>query len=439
MPDKQTFFTTIEELAKRGAGGLMNQTVPRCHLHYNSPGASGFGVKRTGLLLPEALMLMVAPGCCGRHGTITGNEIGFADRMFYMHMDERDLVTGRHLSRIAQAAVEICNYVKPYPKALMICTSCIDALLGTDLERICRKAEEECGIPVVPAYMDPITREGKKPPMASIQQSLYYCLKPSDIKDSTAVNLLGNFVPLDADCELASLLKQTGIFRINQISACRTFEEYLEMNRARMNLVLTSLAVPAAEDLKKKLSIPYHRLEHLYDIDSIKEQYAFLSDALKSKINDEYYYAEALKACEAFSARHKGMKFAVGQTVNGNPFEISAALIKYGMQVPYIFAHIIREEDRPYIKLLNGLSPETKVFSSVYPAMIKYANEMTGADITLGLDAGYYFSDAVSVGWSTERQPFGYNGLISLFRQIENDICNPKKHKEQIHGSYLVI
>ncbi len=434
----EPLFTTIEELAKRSPGGLMNQTIPRCHLHYNSPGASGFGVKRTGLLLPEALMLMVAPGCCGRHGTVTGSEIGFSERMCYMHMDERDLVTGRHLARIAQAAKEICNYVKPHPKALMICTSCIDALLGTDLERVCKKAEYECGIPVVPAYMDPITREGKKPPMASIQQSLYYCLKPADHRNDT-VNLLGNFVPLDLDCELPDILRQTGVSRMNQISACRTFEEYLEMSQAGMNLVLTSLAQPAANDLYNRLAIPYHRIEHLYDIDGIRKQYNLLADVLKSEIEDEPYYTEAKKAVEAFSAIHSGMKFAVGQTVNGNQFEISAALIKYGMKVPFIFTHMINEEDWPNIRLLNELSPQTRVYSSVYPAMLNFNNAMTGADVALGLDAGYYFSDAVSVGWNTERQPFGYRGLISMLRQIEHDLLNPRSHKEQLHGSYLVI
>ncbi|MCE5202543.1 MAG: nitrogenase component 1 [Synergistaceae bacterium] len=432
------FFATIKELAVRRQGGLMNQTVPRCHLHYNSPGASGFGVKRTGLLLPEAMMLMVAPGCCGRHGTIAGNETGFADRICYMHMDERDLVTGRHLARISQAAKEICDSTKPRPKVLMICTSCIDALLGTDLERVCRKAEQTCGIPVVPAYMDPITREGKKPPMASIQQSLYYCLKHSEQRSDT-VNLLGNFVPLDDDCELRLLLSQAGIQRMNQISACRTFEEYMEMGQASLDLVLTSLAIPAAEDLKKKLGIPYHRLEHLYDINAIREQYSLLAETLEFKLNDTQYYDEARHATEIFSKQHRGMKFAVGQTVNGNPFEISAALIKYGMEVPFIFTHMINEEDRRYIRMLKVSSPETRVYSSVYPAMLNYSNAMSGADVAIGLDAGYYFPDAVCLSWNTERQPFGYRGLISLLRQIEDSIANPKSHREQMHGSYLVI
>lgn len=436
--DENPFFTTIAELAERKSGGIMNQTIPRCHLHYNSPGASGFGVKRTGSLLPEAIMLMVSPACCGRHGAIAGKVAGFADRMCYMHMDDVDVVTGRYLARIKDAAEDICRSVKPRPKALMICTSCVDTLLGTDLESICREIERSCCIPVVPARMDPITRDGKKPPMASIQQSLYYCLKRSDTRED-AVNLLGNFVPIDDDCELADILKQAGIYHINQISACKTFEEYMKMGEARMNLVLTPLALAAAEDLKQRLGIPFHRVEHCYEISSIKLQYQLLSEALDFDCNDSEYHDEALETMKLFASRHKGMRFAVGQTINGNPFELSSMLIRHEMRVPFIFCHMINDEDRRYIGELKELSPQTRVYSSVYPGMLNCSGVMTGADVALGLDAGYYFADALCISWNEERYAFGYRGLISLLGQIEAGILNPKSHREQMHGSYLVI
>ena len=37
----------------------------------------------------------------------------------------------------------------------------VDALLGTDMERVCRKAEEAAGLPVKPCYMYALTREGR--------------------------------------------------------------------------------------------------------------------------------------------------------------------------------------------------------------------------------------------------------------------------------------
>ena len=36
-------------------------------LAFNSPGAEGFGVKRAGLAIPDSVMLIVSPGCCGRN------------------------------------------------------------------------------------------------------------------------------------------------------------------------------------------------------------------------------------------------------------------------------------------------------------------------------------------------------------------------------------
>lgn len=58
----------------------------------------------------------------------------------------------------------------------MICITCVDALLGTDMERVCRKAEEKVDIPVRPCYMYALTREGRKPPMVHVRQSLYSSL-----------------------------------------------------------------------------------------------------------------------------------------------------------------------------------------------------------------------------------------------------------------------
>lgn len=436
--NKEPLFATVSELAHRKSGGLANQTIPHCHLHYNSPGAAGFGVKRTGLLLPEAVMLLVAPSCCGRHATVAGREAGFDERMYYLRMDERDLVTGRYLGRIAEAALEVCNTAQPRPKALLICTTCVDALLGTDLERICRQAETLCGIPVVPCYMDPITREGKKPPMVSVQQSLYHCLKPLE-KQANAINLLGNFVPLNDDCELQELLRQAGVETINQISACRTFEEYLEMGGARLNLVIKPQAQAAAVDLQNRLGIPYHRLAHLYDLDGIKEQYRLLFSTLAATLNDTAYYEEAAASIERFRTLHGGLRFAVGQTINGNAFELSLALIKYGFSVPVIFTHIIAEEDRTYIERLLAVSPDTRIYSSVHPSMLNFDRNMTEVDVAIGLDAGYYFLQAVSVAWNMEQQPFGYRGLASLFKQIDFALKHPQSCLEQLHGSYLVI
>ena len=54
------------------------------------------------------------------------------------------------------------NSLDKKPSVVMVCITCVDALLGTDMERVCRKAEEKAGLPVRPCYMYALTREGTK-------------------------------------------------------------------------------------------------------------------------------------------------------------------------------------------------------------------------------------------------------------------------------------
>ena len=181
---KEAYFATAEELARGGLEAIPPQMISGKHLIYsspatlafNSPGAEGFGVKRAGLAVPDSIMLIVAPGCCGRNTSLISSMPEYNDRFFYLMMDETDIVTGRHLKKVPQAVEEIYDCLETKPSAVMICLTCVDALLGTDMERICKKAQKSVGIPVLPCYMYALTREGRKPPMVHVRQSIYSLL-----------------------------------------------------------------------------------------------------------------------------------------------------------------------------------------------------------------------------------------------------------------------
>ena len=111
-------------------------------------------------------MLIVSPGCCGRNTAEITKIKGYEERFFYLEISETDLVTGRHLKVIPQAVAEIVESCRVQPSLVIICITCVDALLGTDMERVARKAETLVQIPVRPCYMYALTREGRRPPMA---------------------------------------------------------------------------------------------------------------------------------------------------------------------------------------------------------------------------------------------------------------------------------
>ncbi len=130
---------------------------------------------------------------------------GYGDRFFYLLQDDTDIVTGRHLNRISRVVKEVVDSLETRPTAVMICITCVDALLGTDMERVCRKATEYAGVPVLPCYMYALTREGRIPPMTSVRKTVYELLEKRERKQR-AVNLLGEFASFDDGCELYQIL-----------------------------------------------------------------------------------------------------------------------------------------------------------------------------------------------------------------------------------------
>ena len=434
---KIAYFCTAEELEQRGKDNLPKQFQSGEHLIYsspatlafNSPGAEGFGVKRAGLAVPGSIMLIVAPGCCGRNTSMISSMKEYNNRFFYLCMDETDIVTGRHLKKIPKAVASICESLEKKPSVVMICITCVDALLGTDMERVCRKAEEKAGLPVRPCYMYALTREGRKPPMVHVRQSLYSLLEPGH-KKGNVVNLLGYFSPLVDDCELYTLLQEAGVKTIHEISRCEDFEEYKKMSEATTNLVLPPVARCAAEDLHVRLKIPFIELRRLYQMDKIGSQYQAFGAALGIEFHAEEQKKQAQEAIESFRKVCPDPVFAVGECANADPFELSLALVKYGFKVAEIYG-TITGENFIYIRQLKKLSPQTKIFSNMEPTMLYYDPTESGVTLTIGKDACYYHPNTKGIHWNGERQPFGYAGVRRLFEALELAVT------EQAEGNVL--
>lgn len=423
--EKKPYSITISQLVELGREHIPAELISSTHLIYNSPaalafnspGAQGFGVKRAGLAIPGSVMLLVGPGCCGRNTTILSEMGGYSDRFFFYIMDETDIVTGRHLRNIPQAVEEIVASLPAAPSVVMICMTCADALLGTDMERVCRKAEAKVGLSVVPCYMYALTREGRKPPMVDVRRAVYSLLKKQKRQKRT-VNLLGYFAPLQYDCELYDVLRQLGITTINELSHCQTFEEYQGMAQANFNVILNPEARLAAQHMEKNLGIPSIELTRLYQVGQIHRQYQALGQVLQTTVDDSRWYEAAKETVAYMKKQYSGTTVAIGEMQNGNAFEMALALTRYGFCVRELYANLT-SDDFVYLRHLQELSPDTRVYSNLSPSMLYYDGSKHTVDVTIGKDAAYYHDDSAHVFWDEEIQPFGYAGVQALLQKLD--------------------
>ena len=430
---REAICFTAEEILNRGKNDIPEELLSGRNLvysspatlAYNSPGAEGFGVKRAGLSVPESIMLIVAPGCCGRNTSLISSMPEYKNRFFYLEMSEPDLVTGRHLNKIPDAIKEVLEFLrdngKKIPKVVMICITCVDALLGTDMDRVCRKAEEALiggefdGIKVRPCYMYALTREGRRPPMVHVRQTIYSLLEPME-KDARSVNIIGGFAPLE-NTELKEYLTLAGIRNIRQISTCGTYEEFLKMASANFNIVIDPEARAAAEDMNKRLNIPYIELTRVYSSGKISSQYKALASVAGIDIDDSAEKAEADEAVARLKNAYPDLKINVGECTNANAFELALSLTRMGFKVGEIYA-TLAPENYVYVKNLALLSPDTKIYCNMEPTMLYYKISQSDADVTIGKDAKFYCPDIPNVAWNQDTRPFGYQGIRDLMDKI---------------------
>ena len=364
-------------------------------------------------------MLLVSPGCCGRNTAALSGSGHYGERFAYLALDETDIVTGSHLQRIPEAVRAFVASRRERPSVVMVCLTCADALLGTDMERVCRKAEAAAGVPVRPCYMYALTRESQRPPMQAVRETIYGLLQPRQ-KWARQANLLGFFTPVARDSELFSLLGQAGIRRAAELACCQTYEEFASLAAANFNLVLSDEAMGAALALEKRLGIPAIRLRRLYETAKIAKQYQALAHILGIAPED-FTAAEvreqAEQAADAFCQQYgRETVLAIGSRLNANPFELALALVKRGLAVREIFA-VPSAADAFYLRELARCSPDTRIYSLLEPTMLCY-QEDRAVTLALGADACLCHPHAKHVTWNDEEQPFGYQAVRALFERM---------------------
>ena len=265
--------------------------------------------------------------------------------------------------------------------------------------------------------------------MAAVRWSVYSLLEPQK-RAADECNILGFFSPLDDKSELYPLLRSAGIKQVRELSRCKTFDEYKKLSRANFNLVLNAEARYAAQKMEKEYGIPSIELVRMYQPDKIHNQYMLFAQAIGIALDDSEYLAQAEKAVADFREKYGELTFAVGECLNADSFELSLALTRFGFKVSEIYG-TVTQRNFVFVKKLAQLSPQTRIYSNLSPTMLYYENtEKT--DAAIGSDAVYYHPDIAGIHFNEETQPFGYQGIVSLFEQLDSALTESSQGKERL-------
>ena len=390
-------------------------------LHYASPAHGGWGVLKAGQLIPESYHLFVSPAACGRHGALAARLEGRNGTVSYYHLTEQSIVSGDYERDIADAVSELLTILTKQnrrPRVLGIFVSCIDDLLGTDLDVLTDELTRDYpDIRFVSCHMNPTTTDTGVPPAVNIQNKIYSVLEP-DTKRDNGVNLIGNLQAIRPESELFPLLRQMGASDVRHISDYERFDDYQFMARSRCNLVLAPFGKYAAEQMQRKLGIPYVMALTAFRPETITQTYQHIAKSIgwecPSLREAEQAACTALrKTADALA----GVPVIVDGEAITRPFEFTRALLENGFSVHSVYEQKLKPSDLENYNWLRENYPQIPIRQSLHPKQT--VRDPTASEcIAIGYSAGYLSGAKHVVDIGGQNGLYGYQGVTELMKLI---------------------
>ncbi|MDR1430326.1 MAG: nitrogenase component 1 [Spirochaetaceae bacterium] len=404
---------------------------------YSSPAHGGWGIVRVGMLVPESCQLFVCPSACGRHGAISAKQHGYKDRLFYLYLDEADIVSGGYESLIVESVDALFAAIEK-PKALLIVVSCLDDLLGTDHRVILSKLEEnhpdvQFGI----GHMNPLSSDGKLPPAVNIQRSIYGFLEPSK-EHLPVVNILGCHVPPDSGCELYPFLEELG-FGTRHIGQCRTFAEYQKLSSGRLNLVTGSQAKRAAEEMKARLGVDWLFTPISYDPEEIEDNYRRIAQRLNKRPGFDFAPWRGRLAAALGETRNAvgGRRIVIDDSATTRPFSLAKLLVQNGFPVTEVCAEACPAMENGAFNWLDQNSAVRVTEHTKHTAPVM--RESDPGVLAIGFECAYLHGAAHVVDQIEDESQYGYGGIMLLLDKMRKASSSPVSLQELIQDYGLVI
>ena len=391
-----------------------------CSLHYVSASHGGWGIVRMAALVPEAHLLFVCPSACGRHNAVGASVAGIKHRVSYLFLTEADIVSGDFEQMIVDNVDILFEALPKKPRVLLIFTSCLDDLLGTDHEPILAElTRRNPDVKFRHCTMNPISLDSKLPPGVTTYRNMFSVLEKRE-ETKNLVNVLGSNVTYDKTSELKRLLKTKG-YRVANIADYTDFDSFMEMASARLNLVVSPIALKTAEMMEKEFGIPYLTAYITYDPEEITEVYRKLEKALDLDFGPtleeekEKTYEEIQKAKEVIG----DYPIAVDYQAVLRPYNLALMMSRNG--------EALKKED-PEVLIENPMSHNA----------VKFPHEGEKY-LCIGFDCGYMTGSDRVADLMEDEGMFGFYGTRRLMEMLREAYQNKADVREMIVKAGLII
>lgn len=357
---------------------------------------------------------------------------------FTTDLAELDIVMGEAERKLYRAIREIATRFSP--PAIFVYSTCVTALIGDDIEAVCKHATGKYGLPVIPINAPGFVGSknlGNKLAGDALFERVMGTLEPEDI-GPTDINVLGEFNLAGEFWQVKPLFEQLGIRIRASIPGDARYADIAAAHTARVNMVVCSTAlVTLARKMRERWGMPFFE-GSFYGIsdtsDALRSAAALLVeqggaphllDRAEALIAQEEAHAFAQLA--PYRARLEGKRVLLN-TGGVKSWSVVSALMEIGMEIVGTSVKKSTPEDKERIRALMRDDPH--MFETMAPRDLYRMLSDGEADIMLSGGRTQFIALKAKVPWLDINQErhhayAGYDGMVELVRQIDLAIHNP--------------
>ncbi len=388
--------------------------------------------------IADALHLIHGPiGCAAytwdiRGALSSGPEL---HRMsFSTDLRERDVIFGGE-KKLAAALDELIDHYQP--KAAFVYSTCIVGIIGDDVAAVCKKLQQQKGIPVLPVHSEGFKGTKKDGYQAACDalSKLVGTGTTADI-EPLSINILGEFNIGGEAWLIKQYYEEMGVQVVSIMTGDGRVDQIRRSHGAALNVVQCSGALTfLAEMMKDKYGIPYIRASYfgiddmakaLYDVAEHFKAHKALMDRTRNLVRRE---VESIMP-ELGRIRNDlaGKRAAIYVGGAFKAFSLIKALRYLGMRVVLVGSQTGNASD--YATLQNMCEDGTVILDDANPLELsKYIIEKQ-ADLFIGGVKERPIAFKMGIGFcdhNHERKiPLaGFAGMLQFAREVHASVTSP--------------
>ena len=399
-------------------------------LEYSSPARGTWNIVHTGMLIPESHEIFVCALGCLRGVVLTAAEMNALDRYSSITITEEEVLNGGMEQLMIDGVSEIVEHLEKKPRAILLYISCQHFFLAYDQTFVFDTLSARFpDIRFIDCYMIPTLRKSGVTPDQKMRQQLYAALEKPEARNPETVNLIGSNLALMEGAELRSWLSENGI-TLQEIQHCKTFEEYLEMGNASLNLYYEPLAKMAAVALEERLGTDCFYLPFCFDAETLSASYRALADKLNLPLPDFSPEIEEMQtALRETKALLGDTEIAVDYTFTFRPLSFVRMLIDHGFHVTQLYADAFVPEEKEDFLYLKDHTPDLLIKPTNRPAM-RFVHPDSGRRIlAIGQKAAYFCGTDHFVNVAESGGFFGFRGITRIMELMAEAFREKKDRK----------